>query len=91
MRTITIEVPDEVVAILETRPLEERNQFAVAALKAGIEVLKDEDDTEALRQRDAARAAFREFIQPFGHEIGKVTLEDMRRINLYADDPHEDK
>jgi hypothetical protein len=95
MRTITIEVPDEVVAILETRPLEERNQFAVAALKAGIELLDDAEGEEGAEilgppltpaeivRRDIALKALSELGRSVTSKAQAVSLESMRRVNLY--------
>jgi hypothetical protein len=102
MRTITIEVPDNVAASLEAMPTEERNNFAVAALSAALEQEKEDEEiqgdfveaevpAEELARREAALAAFRRFSRPRGRETGYVSLEDMRRVNLYADDPHKDR
>jgi hypothetical protein len=93
MRTITLEVPEELANELEALPIEERNNFAISALWDGL-ANREEENTEERERRErkeTALAALARFGRPFDRTIGGVSPEALRRVHLYADDPHKDR
>ena len=55
MTTITLTLPDDLAATLSALPEDERDNYAVAALRAGIEALAE--DTEPETQEELAALA----------------------------------
>ena len=75
MRTITLEVPEELAEELEALPIEERNNFAVAALWHGLSYRDDETEETDEEKAEILAALLESKAQ---HDAGELlTLDDL--------------
>jgi predicted transcriptional regulator len=82
MTTITLNVPDDLAATLEAMPEDERNHFAVAALKYAIEEMPEtQDELTAL-----AGPLTPEDIEAIGRGLAAADAGQLRPADEFLDE-----
>jgi thiamine monophosphate synthase len=86
--TLTLELPDDLAAQLEKLPPEQRNNYAVAALRAGVDSMQLQEEGRELQER---RRKAQETVSLFNRAAATLKENDVRvapaipRAELYAE------